>query len=120
MASRKKKSWHPSEVDIAVHVHDARWKTLLRPYCKTVRAACEAALAAAQSSSLIRHPSSVCELAVVLAGDAFIRELNATYRGKNKPTNVLSFPNPDAAAMPHPALLALSIAPALSREASPV
>ena len=34
-------------------------------------------------------------MTVVLADDAFIHELNKTYRGKDKATNVLSFPNPD-------------------------
>jgi probable rRNA maturation factor len=32
------------------------------------------------------------ELTIVLADDAFIQTLNAQYRGKNKPTDVLSFP----------------------------
>jgi probable rRNA maturation factor len=32
------------------------------------------------------------EASVALAGDAFIRRLNSTYRGKDAPTNVLSFP----------------------------
>jgi probable rRNA maturation factor len=32
------------------------------------------------------------EVSVVLADDAFVRELNKNYRGKDKPTNVLSFP----------------------------
>jgi probable rRNA maturation factor len=32
------------------------------------------------------------ELCVVLADDAFVQKLNKTYRGKDKPTNVLSFP----------------------------
>lgn len=32
------------------------------------------------------------ELALVLAGDARLRRLNARYRGKDKPTDVLSFP----------------------------
>jgi len=32
------------------------------------------------------------EVSIVFAGDAFVRELNHTYRGKDKPTNVLSFP----------------------------
>lgn len=31
------------------------------------------------------------ELSVVLADDALVRRLNRTYRGKDKPTNVLSF-----------------------------
>jgi probable rRNA maturation factor len=34
------------------------------------------------------------ELAVVLAGDRTLRSLNARYRGKDKPTDVLSFPGP--------------------------
>jgi len=34
------------------------------------------------------------ELAVVLAGDRTLRSLNARYRGKDQPTDVLSFPGP--------------------------
>jgi probable rRNA maturation factor len=34
------------------------------------------------------------ELAVVLAGEAAVRALNRRYRGKDKPTDVLSFPGP--------------------------
>ena len=37
------------------------------------------------------------ELAVVLAGDRTLRALNARYRGKDKPTDVLSFPGPGGA-----------------------
>ena len=36
-----------------------------------------------------RPPSEAC---VALSDDATVRELNARYRGKDKPTNVLSFP----------------------------
>src|SRR3989344_4845180 len=32
------------------------------------------------------------ELSLVFTDNTFSRRLNATYRGKNKPTNVLSFP----------------------------
>lgn len=35
------------------------------------------------------------ELALVFAGDAFLRQLNRDYRFKDKPTDVLSFPGPD-------------------------
>jgi len=34
------------------------------------------------------------EVALVLAGDRALRDLNARYRGKDKPTDVLSFPGP--------------------------
>jgi len=37
------------------------------------------------------------ELALVLAGDRALRALNARYRGKDKPTDVLSFPGPGGA-----------------------
>jgi len=35
------------------------------------------------------------EVSVVLCGDAFIRSLNAQYRGKDRPTDVLSFAQDD-------------------------
>src|SRR5688500_17489297 len=34
------------------------------------------------------------EVALVIAGDRALRELNARYRGKDEPTDVLSFPGP--------------------------
>jgi probable rRNA maturation factor len=36
-----------------------------------------------------------CEISVVLTDDAHIQVLNRDYRGKNKATNVLSFPQDD-------------------------
>ena len=41
-------------------------------------------------------PSTGTELSIVLGDDAFIRTLNAQWRGKDAPTNVLSFPSPKA------------------------
>jgi len=35
-----------------------------------------------------------CEMSVTFCDDAEIQELNAEWRGKDKPTNVLSFPTP--------------------------
>ncbi len=37
-------------------------------------------------------PSDGCELSIVFTDDENIRQLNARWRGKDKPTNVLSFP----------------------------
>lgn len=37
-------------------------------------------------------PKMVTELSIVLTDDASIREINAQWRNKDKPTNVLSFP----------------------------
>ncbi len=38
-----------------------------------------------------------CELSLVLENDAAVQQLNQSYRGKDKPTNVLSFPALDFA-----------------------
>ena len=40
------------------------------------------------------HP---CEVSIVLTNDTHIRTLNRDYRGKDKPTNVLSFPQDEPA-----------------------
>jgi probable rRNA maturation factor len=37
------------------------------------------------------------EVALVLTGDRLVRRLNARYRGKDRPTDVLSFPGPGGA-----------------------
>lgn len=49
-------------------------------------------------AAVARHPGLAvppgAELSVALADDATVRRLNRDYRGKDKPTNVLSFPGP--------------------------
>lgn len=58
---------------------------------KLVRSAAEAAVAESAFPELATSPRPV-ELSVRLAGDEQVRALNAEWRGKDKPTNVLSFP----------------------------
>jgi len=53
--------------------------------------AVRAALAQTAHGDLVESPAAV-ELSVKLADDEEVRQLNAAYRGKDKPTNVLSFP----------------------------
>jgi len=55
------------------------------------RAAVEAALSLTPQAGLVAADFAV-EVAVRLTDDAEVRTLNAQYRGKDKPTNVLSFP----------------------------
>ena len=69
-------------LNIAIQVIDSRWKAPLKPYTKTITQACEAAIAKSAKAT---------DLTVVLADNAFIQDLNTTYRGKPKPTNILSF-----------------------------
>ncbi|MDD3669621.1 MAG: rRNA maturation RNase YbeY [Alphaproteobacteria bacterium] len=66
---------------VDVQVRDARYYRLGRPrdFCRRVVAAAWLA--------------GDAEVSVVLAGDGFVRELNRRYRGRDAPTNVLSFEN---------------------------
>jgi probable rRNA maturation factor len=58
----------------------------------SVEAVEEAVAAALAAHSLPDTVTARAELGVELAGDAAVQLLNSQYRGKDKPTNVLSFP----------------------------
>jgi probable rRNA maturation factor len=58
------------------------------------RKAAEAAIAESDYPGLADTDRSV-EISVTLTGDEQVRSLNARWRGKDKPTNVLSFPMAD-------------------------
>ncbi len=75
-------------IEIAIRIRDSAWSTALPEAGAVVRRAASAALGAASDKGL---PDRV-ELSVVLADDAFVRRLNRTYRGQDRPTDVLSFP----------------------------
>lgn len=53
----------------------------------------EIVLRMAQAVFMHDGASSAAELSVLLADDTFVQSLNRKFRGKDKPTNVLSFPN---------------------------
>lgn len=74
-----------SHIDVTIQLKHPAWKQVLRPYCKTVEHVCDATIAA------IAPSKKSYELVIVLAADDFIQQLNHTYRGNDKPTNVLSF-----------------------------
>jgi probable rRNA maturation factor len=50
-------------------------------------------LVAAATKVLRLKPAGPCELSLVFADDSTIKALNAVWRGKDRPTNVLSFPS---------------------------
>lgn len=70
--------------EITIHISSSAWKDAWRNVRKDIKAIIKAI-----ESSL---PESMEELAIVLTDDATIAPLNKSYRGKAKPTNVLSFP----------------------------
>lgn len=76
-----------SDVEIDVAVEDARWAEVVPDLDALVIRAVEAGIAAAPE-----RPAGALEVSVLLADDATVQELNRTWRGKDKPTNVLSFP----------------------------
>lgn len=78
------KSAQTPAVDILVE--SPRWRAVPSAR-KTVRRAIAAAGTKARSGS---------ELSVVLTDDAAVRTLNRRWRGKDRPTNVLSFPAGDS------------------------
>src|SRR4029079_2228113 len=69
---------------------DGEWDSS-RSWEKLVRRAAEAAIAESAFAQLAIGDRPV-ELSGRLTGDEEIRALNAEWRGKDKPTNVLSFP----------------------------
>jgi len=87
----------------------AAWRDLPRAAARCTRAA-RAALDAAGVANLDLASGAV-EVSIVLGDDALARRLNREWRGKDVPTNVLSFPAQDfagsAPSLPNGAILPL-------------
>lgn len=96
---------HEPPVSVDVIVESARWEE--HPGLEEL--VHRAVAAAFEAGDLEALPEA--ELAVLLADDARVQELNRDYRDKDQPTNVLSFPaaDPDEIAdAPHLGDLALA------------
>ena len=74
---------------------DPEWDSNTR-WDELARSAASAAIAESAFSGLADGPRGV-EISLRLAGDEEVRLLNAQWRGKDKPTNVLSFPMAEGA-----------------------
>ncbi|QQR69041.1 MAG: rRNA maturation RNase YbeY [Alphaproteobacteria bacterium] len=74
----------------AILVDHIWWERAVPKAETVIKQALAAALAESGCADLLRR--RVCHVAVSLADDARLHELNRTWRGKDKPTNVLSFP----------------------------
>jgi len=78
-------------LDIAVSVPCSAWRTAVAEVEEVVRRAAGAAFEA--DPPRLGH----AEASLVLADDAFVQRLNREYRGRDEPTNVLSFANLEGA-----------------------
>lgn len=74
-----------TKVEVAIRA--PAWRTVLPDAQTCARRAARAALAAHGYAG-----RRAAELSIVLADDAFVRDLNRDYRGVDAPTNVLAFP----------------------------
>lgn len=75
---------------IEIEVEDETWREAVADVEAVVHRAARAALTAAVAGG-----SCDRELVILLADDEAVRDLNARFRDKDRPTNVLSFPAPD-------------------------
>lgn len=78
---------------VSIEVEDEAWASLARLE-ELAQSAVESALAGAGQDA------AECAVAVLFTDDEAISEINAEWRGKAKPTNVLSFPTPDDMPVP--------------------
>jgi probable rRNA maturation factor len=74
-----------SAAPVEIVVLHAPWRSALKQAPLLARQAARAALKGAKAKTA--HP-----IAIALGDDALLQDLNRRYRGKDKPTNVLSFP----------------------------
>jgi probable rRNA maturation factor len=95
--SRTTETTRGVEIDLALPCPS--WRRALPAVGALARQSAEAALA--QSRKRIGR----AELSLVLADDATVRALNARWRGKDAPTNVLAFASDEPAAAGKPVLL---------------
>ena len=78
------------EVDIAIRCRLwTDWDKQADAYCRNAALACYQAAA-----------SGPAEVSIVLADDAFVRDLNRQHRGRDKATNVLSFASDNSNELP--------------------
>ena len=75
----------PDPMTIDIEVEDPAWADALPDASALARQAALAALPAVPTD----------DIAILLTDDPAVQDLNARFRGQDKPTNVLSFPSPE-------------------------
>ncbi|WP_448577710.1 rRNA maturation RNase YbeY [Thermaurantiacus sp.] len=83
-------------LDLAIEVIAGPWDEERWPEDMTLEQfagrAVRAALAGAGHAAALQAPQLDCEISILFADDAELRRLNSDWRGRDTPTNILSFP----------------------------
>jgi probable rRNA maturation factor len=77
-------------LSIDLDVASAKWKKAFPGMNKKIEQAAACAFLNAKKPAALKNRSFAVN--IILTDDAMVKTLNKNYRGKNKPTNVLSFP----------------------------
>jgi probable rRNA maturation factor len=77
-----------SKLNIHWQLDDKSWTTIKTKFKTLGKTAAQQTI---DHITIDRHP--LIEISILLSNDDKLQELNKLYRGKNKPTNVLSFPS---------------------------
>ena len=88
------------QLEIAVSLQDAAWREELEDLEDMTQRSIETALRCLDEAAPERAVQGAVEVSLLFADDAAVAELNETYRGRQGPTNVLSFPNMEQAGPP--------------------
>lgn len=83
-------------VQVDVVVEEPEWRHEGRRLLSDLRRAAELTLSS-QHASGTKPASKSAGMTILLGSDAKLKSLNGQFRGKSKPTNVLSFPSSDEA-----------------------
>lgn len=84
-------------IDLTVSIDAPGWSALGPGFADedalaaAIKSLVEATVAAGAGSSVAIEPGRPAELSIVFADDSTVQRLNRDYRGKDAPTNVLSF-----------------------------
>jgi probable rRNA maturation factor len=77
-------------LQVEISIEDGSWQDL----ATDIGSLCETSLRDAWEA-LDNRPVPDAQVSILLTGDGHMQRLNARYRNKDQPTNVLSFPSPD-------------------------
>ena len=86
---------HAFNMDCIFNIEDGRWQAWYDWLRQEGSRIIDCALEKGTSDTALAIEESCFEINFLLLGDAQIREINRDHRGKDKPTNVLSFPQFD-------------------------